>query len=170
VTIRKKLEEEFTKNVQTHEEEVQLRLKFESKLNNIHAIHRDLQAKYKRALEDIYHLENTNHSNSVTLQAQKAELIELRSEKVENESKIAYQAERVKKLIQENELKLRQVNDLEVRLSKANNEIETKNHVLKEKEKEMTEMRLKLDANKALIDGLTSEKNHIELSLKENTD
>lgn len=52
--LRKKIEEEFTKNVQNHEEEVQLRLKFESKLNNMHALHRDLQAKYQRALEDIY--------------------------------------------------------------------------------------------------------------------
>ena len=38
----------------THEEEVQLRLKFEQKLNNMHALHRDLQCKYQRALEDIY--------------------------------------------------------------------------------------------------------------------
>ena len=34
----------------------------------------------------------------------------------------------------------------------------------------MNEMRLKLDANRALIDGLVSEKNHLELSLKENRD
>ncbi len=40
--LRKKIEEEFTKNIQSHEEEVQLRLKFESKLNNMHALHRDL--------------------------------------------------------------------------------------------------------------------------------
>jgi septal ring factor EnvC (AmiA/AmiB activator) len=58
--LRKKIEEEFSKKVETHEEEVQLRLKFEQKLNNMHALHRDLQAKYQRALEDIYGLENTN--------------------------------------------------------------------------------------------------------------
>ena len=40
--LRKKVEEEFSKNVQNHEEEVQLRLKFESKLNSMHALHRDL--------------------------------------------------------------------------------------------------------------------------------
>lgn len=34
----------------------------------------------------------------------------------------------------------------------------------------VNEMRLKLDANRALIDGLTSEKNHLELTLKENKD
>ena len=31
-----------------HEEEVQLRLKFESKLNNMHSAHRDLETKFKR--------------------------------------------------------------------------------------------------------------------------
>jgi len=34
----------------THEEEVQLRLQFESKLNGLHSLHRDLQAKYERAV------------------------------------------------------------------------------------------------------------------------
>lgn len=71
-------------------------------------------------------------------------------------------------MIQENELKLRSLNDTEVKNSKLNSEIEIKNQTLKEMEKLATEMRLKVDANKALIDGLTSEKNHIELSLKEN--
>ncbi len=31
-------------------------------------------------------------------------------------------------------------------------------------------MRLKIDANRSIIDSLTSEKNHLELSLKENKD
>ena len=67
-------------------------------------------------------------------------------------------------------MKLRQLNDSEVKLSRANGEIETKSLVLKCNEKHMNEMRLKLDANRALIDGLVSEKNHLELSLKENRD
>lgn len=55
--MRIKLQEEIYKNLKTHEEEVQLRLQFESKLNGLHSIHRDLQAKYERALEDIFNLE-----------------------------------------------------------------------------------------------------------------
>ena len=31
---------------------MQLRLKFESKLNNMHSAHRDLESKYKRVLTD----------------------------------------------------------------------------------------------------------------------
>ena len=39
-SLRLKLEEEFAQNSKNHEEEVQLRLKFESKLNNMHSLHR----------------------------------------------------------------------------------------------------------------------------------
>jgi hypothetical protein len=87
---RRKLQEEFSKKVETHEEEVQLRLKFEQKLNNMHALHRDLQAKYQRSLEDIFTLEASNVTLSKTTSEQKTELISLRSTKVEHESKLLY--------------------------------------------------------------------------------
>ena len=48
--MRLKLEEDFAQNTKNHEEEVQLRLKFESKLNNMHSAHRDLESKYKRTV------------------------------------------------------------------------------------------------------------------------
>ena len=55
--MRLKLQEDFTQNTKNHEEEVQLRLKFESKLNNMHSAHRDLETRYKRVLND--------HNNSL---------------------------------------------------------------------------------------------------------
>lgn len=51
--MRLKLEEDYTQNTKNHEEEVQLRLKFESKLNNMHSAHRDLETRYKRVLADL---------------------------------------------------------------------------------------------------------------------
>ena len=42
VLLRKKLQEEIYKSIKTHEEEVQLRLQFEGKLNGLHSLHRDL--------------------------------------------------------------------------------------------------------------------------------
>lgn len=51
--MRLKLEEEYMQNTKNHEEEVQLRLKFESKLNNMHSVHRDLETKYKRCLNEL---------------------------------------------------------------------------------------------------------------------
>lgn len=62
------------------------------------------------------------------------------------------------------------MNEMDVRLQKSNSEIENKNHALKEFENQINEMRLKMEANKALIDGLISEKNHLELANKENRD
>lgn len=47
------MEEEIQQNTKNHEEEVQLRLKFESKLNNMHSAHRDLETKYKRTRQDL---------------------------------------------------------------------------------------------------------------------
>jgi len=40
-----------------------LRLQFESKLNSLHALHRDLQARYDRANESILLLETEKYSN-----------------------------------------------------------------------------------------------------------
>lgn len=52
-TLRLKLEEEYMQNSKNHEEEVQLRLKFESKLNSMHSKHRELEIKYKRLQSDM---------------------------------------------------------------------------------------------------------------------
>lgn len=63
--MRLKLEEDYLQNTKNHEEEVQLRLKFESKLNNMHSAHRDLESKYKRVLTDF---SNTQKQLSVSNQ------------------------------------------------------------------------------------------------------
>lgn len=52
-TLRLKLEEEYMQNSKNHEEEVQLRLKFEQKLNSMHSMHRELEIKHKRVLNDL---------------------------------------------------------------------------------------------------------------------
>lgn len=61
--LRVKLQGEFEQTIKDHEEEVQLRLQFESKLNSLHALHRDLQARYDRANESILLLETEKYSN-----------------------------------------------------------------------------------------------------------
>ena len=74
-TQRSKLEEELMFNNKSREEEVKLRIKFESKLNNINFIDRDLNSKYKRALLDIETLQNTNE----LLNTKKIESVELQN-------------------------------------------------------------------------------------------
>jgi len=55
-----KLKADFLLQQKQHENEVQLRLQFESKLNSLHAMHRDLKAKYVRATEEILDKEKIN--------------------------------------------------------------------------------------------------------------
>ena len=74
-----------------YEEEVQLRLQFESKLNSLHALHRDVKAMYRRAIEDIHDLEKFNKEKALNLDTQKKELVELKMVKVEHETKIKTQ-------------------------------------------------------------------------------
>ena len=50
--MRLKLEEEYTQNTKNHEEEVQLRLQFEAKLNSMHSDYRELNTKYIRTSKD----------------------------------------------------------------------------------------------------------------------
>ena len=96
--MRLKLEEEFVQNSRNHEEEVQLRLKFESKLNNMHSVHRDLESKYKRALNELAIVQNTNEQLSTKTSHQTEEITMLKAAKAENESRISYNEEKLSAL------------------------------------------------------------------------
>ena len=80
-----------------------MRLQFESKLNGLHSLHRDLQAKYERSLEDIYRLDASSRAMTEKFDTMESEVINLRALRIENESKINYQEERIKSLNSENE-------------------------------------------------------------------
>ena len=54
-------------NSKNHEEEVQLRLKFESKLNSMHSIHRELEIKHKRLISDYDTAEGIISKHEVTI-------------------------------------------------------------------------------------------------------
>ena len=82
-------------------------MQFESKLNGLHSLHRDLQAKYERSLEDIYRLEFGSKTIKEKYDLVEAEVINLRSLKIEHESKINYQEERIKSLQVETDQKVR---------------------------------------------------------------
>ena len=59
MSLRLKLEEEYMQNNKNHEEEVQMRLKFEAKLNQMHTQQRETDIKYSRAQLEI---ENKNET------------------------------------------------------------------------------------------------------------
>ena len=113
-------------------------------------------------------MEGINKASKEKIDMQNDELIVLRSAKIEHEAKIGYQTERIKSLITENEQKNRQMSEMEIKLTKAHEMIEEKNHLVKNAEQRVNQMKLNQESEKALINGLTSEKRHLELTLKEN--
>lgn len=63
---------------------------------------------------------------------------------------------------------MRQISDFETRLTKAHEMIEESNLKVRTSEQKVSQMKLIQESEKALINGLTSEKRHLELTLKEN--
>lgn len=162
--LRIKLEEELLQNSKNHEEEVQLRLKFESKLNNMHSIHRDLGTKYRRALLDIETLQNTNE----LLNSKKLEIIDelnrMKSQYAEQNTKMAYDREKILALEKENKIKIEQVNDL---LNKTSEMQEKYDHLQYQHQlalKKVSEQKLTIDVNLSQIQTLKNEKSHLRQS------
>ena len=90
----------------------------------MHSLHRDLQAKYERALLDIYRLELVGKAVSEKYELVETEVILLRSTKIENEAKICYQQEKIFTLEQDSEQKVRAYQTIEKKLLNAQEIIE----------------------------------------------
>jgi golgin subfamily B member 1 len=162
--IRLKLEEELLQNSKNHEEEVQLRLKFESKLNNMHSIHRDLGTKYRRALLDIETLQNTNE----LLNSKKLEILEefnkLKAEHAEQNTKLAYDKEKINALERENKIKIDQVNDLLNKTAEMQEKYDKLQYHQQLSLKTISEQKLNIDILQSQIQTLKNEKTHLRQS------
>ena len=162
--MRTKLEEELLQNSKNHEEEVQLRLKFESKLNNMHSIHRDLGTKYRRALLDIETLQNTNE----LLNSKKLEIIEqlnkMKAEYAEQNTKMAYDREKILALERENGIKIDQVNDLLNKTSEMQERYDKLQYQYQLALKQVSEQKLGIDVYTSQIQTLKNEKTHLRQS------
>lgn len=89
-----------------HEQEVQMRLEFESKLNGLHTLHHDLEVKYERAVVEIHTLEMTKDAQKQLMERDQAEVLKLTQEKHKHESIIKNQSLKLDSL--EIQLKQRQ--------------------------------------------------------------
>lgn len=136
----------------------------------MHSVHRDLETKYKRALNELAALQNTNEQLTTKVNSQIDEITELRTIKAENESKILYNEEKLNSIQRELVIKNKQVNEYEHRYSKTQDELDLTKYKLQEAFKDITELKLKLDVLETVIEGLKNEKTHIVLELKETKD
>ena len=113
-------------NTKNHEEEVQLRLKFESKLNNMHSIHRDVETKYKRALKEIESIIEDRDNYREKSKTYYNEYMEVRRIKEELESELEFRGEKIQFLTKENQIRKEQIDNLENKLINIQNAVEFK--------------------------------------------
>ena len=133
----------------------------------MHSVHRDLETKYKRALNELASLQNTNEQLVTKNNAQLEEITILKTVKAENESKIAYNDEKLSALQREINIKCKQVEEYEDRYTKTQDELDLTKYKLQEGHKDITELRLKIDVFDSSVSGLKNEKQHLQLELKE---
>eukprot|EP00347_Sterkiella_histriomuscorum_P012772 403367281 len=166
-TLRLKLEEEYMQNSKNHEEEVQLRLKFESKLNSMHSMHRELEIKHKRLQIDLATAQNLIQRHEKLIEEQATDIIHLKVIKAENENKIHLLEEKKATMEREVNLKNNLVAEIEKRMKETQDESDLNKYQIHEQSKELTEQRLKIDCLETKVEGLISEKQHLEIGLKE---
>lgn len=165
--MRLKLEEEYMQNTKNHEEEVQLRLKFESKLNNMHSAHRDLDTKFKRTKADLVVALDEKNLYLEQLNEKIEEITTLKTKNTELNSQVGNYKERLESYVRDLQIKSDQLIEYEKRNNKIMDEIDLLKYKLQEQQKDNTEMKLKTDILSSANDGLTSEKNHLIIELKE---
>lgn len=111
--MRLKLEEEYTQNTKNHEEEVQLRLKFEAKLNEMHGSYRDLNTKYKRSQIDLKEAQALAQETIAELKEKVEENTSLNQQIVDQKSRMNVQLEKVSSLQRELGIKSTQLTEFE---------------------------------------------------------
>jgi chromosome segregation ATPase len=166
-SMRLKLEEEYSQNTKNHEEEVQLRLKFESKLNNMHSDYRELNTKYKRSVKDLNISLELNKKNAVEITKKDTVITEVQKEIVSQKTQITNFREKISSLQRELEIKAVQLANLEARNGKIQDELDLSAYRLQDQQKDLTEIRLKCDVLTSTNEGLMSEKAHLTTELKE---
>ena len=77
-------------NSKNHENEVALRIQFESKLNQMHSYHRDVDGKYKKCLEEVVKLQNYNEDLVKANSRLNEQVCELKTLTQEQECKLTY--------------------------------------------------------------------------------
>jgi chromosome segregation ATPase len=165
--MRLKLEEEYMQNTKNHEEEVQLRLKFESKLNNMHSAHRDLDTKYKRTQQDLAKALAEKDDVQEQLQRLLDQNTQLKTENTKLESQGVSLSEKVAGQARDLALSAKQKQELDIRNGQLMEELDAIKFQQQEQEKDMTANKLQAEMLASDNVALKNEKNKLLVELKE---
>lgn len=144
-----------------------MRLKFESKLNNMHSAHRDLETKYKRTRHDLQQALKERDVYHESVNTKIDEIALLKNQITEFESQLGNAKEQIDTMNREIKYKNDQIKEFETKLIKTNDELDLCKYKLQDMHKETTEVKLKADVLVSTNDGLKNEKDHLLIELKE---
>ena len=145
-----------------------MRLRFESKLNQLHSLYRDIETRYARALEDIDVFEQKSKELFKLTDAQRAEISNLSREKLDLETEKEFNKNQIKNYLREGETKQRKINDLEIRINEYIIQNEKLHHDVISLKDMITQKEIELDSDKTVITGLKYERTQLETALREN--
>ena len=101
------------------------------------------------------------------LQQRTDEITSLKTTQAENETEIAQKREELESAKRELTIKGRQLKENDIRTQQIQDSLDLFRYKVQDAQKENTEMKLKMDVLQSTADGLTSEKRHLALELKE---
>lgn len=156
--INEKLEYEIQENKRVHEDEVSMRLKFESKLNQLHSLYRDIETRYERACEDIEQLQTNNHSLTKLSDEQRGELAELNTIKIKLETDVEFKDSQIKFHLREAETRQRKINDQELQISKLLSQIDRHQFQINDLNEQVNAYEVQKDVASTTIAGLKHER------------
>ncbi|CAI2370269.1 unnamed protein product [Moneuplotes crassus] len=151
-------------NIENREKEVKLRVQFEDKINNMHALNRETETQYQRAVGDIEFLEKHNVQLREINKNLSSQVKELKSIKEDQESTIKYDKGRIKSLTHENDIGKRNNMELEDKIAISQEKLNECFSTLCAKENEMEKLKLSIDKYASIEKGLIKERDYYKLN------
>ena len=145
-----------------------MRLRFESKLNQLHSLYRDIETRYDRALEDIDSFELKNKELIKLTDSQRGEISNLYQDKLELETEKEFSKNLIKAHLREGEVKQRKINDMEIRINEFNIQVERLSQLVISLKDKISQDDVEIDSNRTIISGLKYERSQLENALREN--
>lgn len=160
------LENDMKQSNKNQEEEVQLRLRFESKLNQLHSVQRELQNAYSRAEEELRGVREENSELTKMQTAFKVEGSKLRATKADLSTQLKYQKETVKGLVKEMERNRRKILEHERTINDRTLMIESLKIQIKEHRQNLTQKDQLVENEKEVTEREKSDKAHVKRMLE----
>ena len=144
-----------------------MRLRFESKLNHLHSLYRDIETRYERACEDIDQLQTNNNALITLADKQRSEITELSTKKVKLETDTEFKDSQIKFHIRELDSKQRKIIENEYQLSKLQTQCDRLKFQVNDLNEQINSFEVQKDVTNTTVESLKHERSLLEQALRD---